>query len=251
MSRRKIKTAMALAAGYGLRMRPITDRMPKPLVAVGGRTLLDRLLDRFAEAGVETAVVNTHYKGEMIAEHLAGRERPRIVLSPEETLLETGGGVANALPLLGVDENFKGRPFFVANSDAIWVDGYRPALERLARQWDGRRMDALLLLVPTATIWGYTGRGDYGLDPDGTARRRREREISPFLFAGVQILHPRLFRDAPEGKFSLNLLYDRAEAAGRLHGIRHDGAWYHVGTPDSIPEVEAALAGRSHRLDWV
>lgn len=248
---RRITTAMALAAGFGLRMRPITDDLPKPLVTVGGRTMLDRLLDHYVEAGVETVIVNTHYKGAMIADHLAQRKRPHILLSAEETLLETGGGVANMLPLLGVDETFTGRPFFVANSDAVWVDGYRPALDRLIAQWDGRRMDALLLLAPTATIRGYAGRGDYGLDPGGVARRRREREVASFLFAGVQILHPRLFRDAPAGKFSLNLLYDRAEAAGRLHGIRHDGAWYHVGTPESIPEVEAALAGRARRLDWV
>jgi MurNAc alpha-1-phosphate uridylyltransferase len=224
------RAAMVLAAGLGLRMRPITDRMPKPLVPVLGRTMLDRALDHMAEAGVERIVVNTHYKGEMIHAHLAGR--PEISFSDEEVLLETGGGVARALPLLGPD------PFYVANSDIVWMNGERPALRRLAEAWDGGAMDALLLLQPTATAFGYEGKGDFFLEDGGRPRRRRDDEVSPLLFSGVQILHPRLFDGAPEGKFSLNILYDRALGAGRLFAIVHDGAWFHVGTPQALAELE-------------
>lgn len=227
------RAAMVLAAGLGLRMRPITDRMPKPLVPVMGRTMLDRALDHMAAAGVERIVVNTHYKSEMIHAHLAGR--PEIAFSDEDVLLETGGGVAKALPLLGPDA------FYVANSDIIWLNGARPALDRLAEKWDDGRMDALLLLQRTASAFGYDGQGDFFLDPLGVPRRRREREVSPLLFAGVQILHPRLFENAPAGTFSLNVLYDRALSAGRLFAIVHDGAWYHVGTPQALSELEARM----------
>jgi len=237
MTRPRIKRAMVLAAGLGKRMRPLTDERPKPLVELAGRTLLDRALDRLAEARLAKIVVNSHYFSDMIAGHLDGRKG--ITLSPEEILLETGGGVKAALPHLG-----KG-PFFVVNSDAVWSDGPMPALERLAGLWDGKRMDALLLLVPTPAVAGanISDRGDYNLEPDGRARRREEGEVAPFLFGGIQILHPRLFKDAPEGPFSLNILYDRAEAAGRLYGMRHDGEWYHVGTPRELAAAEAALNG--------
>jgi len=218
-----ITSAMVLAAGLGTRMRPLTDDRPKPLIALAGRTLIDRVLDHLQAAGVTRIVVNIHYKGEMIAAHLAGR--PGIVLSPEETRLETGGGVRNALPHLGDG------PFFVVNSDAVWLDGPSPILARMMRCWDDASMNALLLLQRTAAIRGDVGQGDYFLDSEGRARRRQESRVAPYLFAGVQILHPRLFADAPDGAFSLNLLYDRAEAAGRLHGLVHDGEWYHVGTP--------------------
>lgn len=230
-------SAMALAAGLGLRMRPITDRLPKPLVPVLGRTMLDRTLDRFAEAKVARMVVNTHYLGSMIHDHLA--DRPDIVISDESDSLETGGGVAQALPLLGE------QAFFVANSDIIWLNGATPALQRLAQAWDDGTMDALLLMQRTATAFGYDGAGDFFLDPLGLPRRRREREVAPLLFSGVQILHPRLFEGAPSGKFSLNVLYDRALAAGRLRGIVHDGEWYHVGTPQGLAEVEAVLGEKS------
>ncbi len=231
----RVERAMVLAAGLGIRMRPLTDDRPKPLVELAGRTLLDRALDRLAAAGVSRIVVNSNYRAEMIAAHLAGRKD--IVLSPEEVLLETGGGVKAALAHLG------DAPFFVVNSDAVWRDGPTPALERLAGHWSDKRMDALLLLVPTPAIAGASinDRGDYHLEPDGVARRRAEGEIAPFLFGGIQILHPRLFAAAPDGPFSLNLLYDRSEAAGRLHGIRHDGEWYHVGTPRELAAAEAEL----------
>ena len=228
--------AMVLAAGKGLRLRPITLSRPKPLVEVGGQTMLDGVLDRLAEAGVAEAVVNAHYLGQMIESHLQGRTRPRIHLSHEEALLETGGGVKKALPLLGEE------PFFVINGDILWRDGKVPALRRLAEAWDGARMDALLLLQPTATAVGYEGLGDFVMDQLGRLRRREEGEVAPFLFAGLQILSPGLFAGTPDGPFSLNLIYDRARAAGRLYGLRHDGAWYHVGTPEDLQRVEAALA---------
>lgn len=228
--------AMVLAAGLGLRMRPITNHTPKPLVSVGGRTMLDRALDHVAKAGVTEIVVNTHWLAERIRAHLAGR--PGITLSHEDELLETGGGVAKALPHLGE------QPFYVVNSDIIWSDGgVTPALTRLAEAWDESRMDALLLLQRTATATGYDGRGDFFLDSSGVPRRPKPFEVAPLLFSGVQILSPRLFRDAPSGKFSLNVLYNRALDDGRLFGIVHDGRWFHVGTPEALPEVERALDG--------
>ena len=229
------KTAMVLAAGLGERMRPITDTLPKPLVPVRGRPMLDIILDRLTDAGVTKAVVNLHYLGEMIAEHLSGRDAPAVVFSREDDRLETGGGIRKALSLLGEDA------FFALNGDVCWLDGLTPALRRLAAAWDDEKMDALLLLHPTAFALGYEGVGDYVMAPDGRLRRRREREVAPFIFAGIQILHPRLFADAPEGSFSLNILYDKAQEQGRLWGIRHDGEWFHVGTPESLREVEDAL----------
>lgn len=228
--------AMVLAAGKGLRLRPLTLSRPKPLVEVAGRTMLDGVLDRLAEAGVADTVVNAHHLGHMIEGHLQGRTSPRIHISREDVLLETGGGVKRALPLLG------DRPFFVINGDVVWRDGKVPALRRLAEAWDGRIMDALLLLQSTASALGYEGPGDFVMDQLGRLRRRKEAEVVPFLFAGLQILSPGLFEDAPDGPFSLNLLYDRALAAGRLYGLRHDGTWYHVGTPEDLERVEAALA---------
>ncbi|MCH7796390.1 MAG: nucleotidyltransferase family protein [Proteobacteria bacterium] len=227
--------AMVLAAGLGERMRPITDTLPKPLIELRGRTLLDSILDRVEAAGVPEAVVNLHYLGEMIEARLAPRARPRVSFSREETRLETGGGVRKALSLLGADA------FFVINGDVCWLDGHTPALERLAAAWDDAEMDALLLLHPTALAVGYAGVGDFVLAPDGRMRRRRELEVAPFVFTGIQILHPRLFEDAPEEPFSLNLIYDKAGAAERLWGLRHDGEWFHIGTPEGLRDVEDAL----------
>jgi MurNAc alpha-1-phosphate uridylyltransferase len=218
---------MVLAAGLGTRLRPITDTIPKPLVAIGGRPLIDHALDRLAAAGVERVVVNIHYKAAMIAEHLAGRDHPRIELSEEAELLDTGGGVARALSLLG-------EAFFVVNSDVFWLDGATPALLRLAAAFDPTATDAVLLLQRTATAVGYDGSGDYLLDPLGTPRRRREGEVAPYLFAGIQLLHRRLFDEAPGGVFSLVRVFDRAEASGRLAAIVHDGEWYHIGTPEGL-----------------
>ncbi|HEY8566747.1 MAG TPA: nucleotidyltransferase family protein [Beijerinckiaceae bacterium] len=237
MSDTPIRTAMVLAAGLGQRMRPITDTLPKPLVRVGGRALIDYSLDRLAEAGIETAVVNVHHLPDQIEAHVRGRTVPRIVISDErDRLLETGGGVKRALPLLGAE------PFLALNSDSLWIEGPRANLPRFLASWDSGRMDILLLVAATATSLGYDGAGDFAMDTGGTLRRRREREVTPFVYAGVAILKPELFADTPEGAFSLNLLFDRAIAAGRLHGLRLDGQWLHVGTPDAIAAAEERLA---------
>jgi N-acetyl-alpha-D-muramate 1-phosphate uridylyltransferase len=229
-----ITHAMVLAAGLGLRMRPITLSIPKPLVGVAGRTMLDRALDHVARAGIDDIVVNTHWLADKVREHLAGRGE--ITFSHEPELLETGGGVAKALPHLGHSS------FYVVNSDIIWTDGKVPALTRLARMWDPDRMDALLLLMPVADAVGYEGKGDFFLDAADMPHRRGEAPAAPYLFSGVQVLHHRLFEGCPEGKFSLNVLYDRAAARRRLFGLVHDGKWYHVGTPEALPQVEGLLA---------
>jgi len=227
---------MVLAAGLGVRMRPLTDNLPKPLIRVGGKALIDFGLDQLADAAVETAVVNVHHLPEKIERHLSGRKRPNIVISDErDHLLDTGGGVVKAMPHLG------DRPFFHMNSDSIWLDGVRGNLLRLADAFDPAAMDALLLLASAATSIGYGGRGDFAMAPDGTLRRRAEREIVPFVYAGAALLSPDLFKDSPPGAFSLNLLFDRAMATGRLHGLRLDGLWMHVGAPDAIAAAEAAI----------
>lgn len=225
--------AMVLAAGLGLRMRPITLTLPKPLVPVAGRTMLDRVLDHLDRVGAARKVVNLHWLGETIRSHLDGRRD--IVFSQEPELLETGGGVAKALPLLGAE------PFFACNADIVWTDGVEPALSRLTRAFDPARMDGLLLLQPVETAFGYDGHGDFHLQSDGRLTRRKQGETTPLMFAGVQILHPRLFDGHPGGAFSLNLLYDKAIAAGRLFGLVHDGGWYHIGTPPALAEAEKLL----------
>jgi len=231
------RTAMVLAAGLGERMRPLTDRMPKPLVPVAGRPLIDHVLDRLAAAGIERVVVNVHYLADMIEGHLKGRTRPQILISDErQALLNTGGGVVKALPTIGAE------PFIHVNSDTIWIDGVKPNLERLAGAFDPATMDALLLLAPVADSIGYAGRGDFRMASDGRLTRRGEREIAPFVYAGAALLSPKLFKDAPAGAFSLTALFDRAAAVGRLHGLRLEGVWMHVGTPEAIKQAEAAIA---------
>ncbi|HTS40079.1 MAG TPA: nucleotidyltransferase family protein [Xanthobacteraceae bacterium] len=230
------RRAMVLAAGRGERMQPITNRIPKPLVAVDGKALIDHVLDRLADAGVERAVVNVHYLADQLERHLAGRKKPQIVISDErEKLLDTGGGVVKALDTLGH------APFFHVNSDTIWIDGVQPNLTRLAASFDLARMDALLLLAPTTTSIGYSGRGDFRMLPDGRLERRAEREVAPFVYAGAAILTPALFQDAPQGAFSLTRLFDKAQAAGRLFGLRLEGVWMHVGTPEAIRIAEEAI----------
>lgn len=231
------RCAMVLAAGSGTRMRPITERIPKPLVKVGGRALIDHVLDRLAAIGVESAVVNVHHLADQIERHLAGRRAPKILISDErKELLDTGGGVAKALPLLGT------RPFFHVNSDTIWIEGVRPNLGRLAEAFDESRSDALLLLAPAASSIGYEGRGDYLLAADGQIKRRFEQETVPFVYAGAAILSPALFADAPSGAFSLVRLFDRASERRRLHGLLLEGTWMHVGTPAAIADAESAIA---------
>ena len=231
-----LRRAMLLAAGFGRRMRPLTATAPKPLIEVHGKALIDHALDRLDEAGVETAVVNVHYLADLLEVHLGRRRRPRITISDERAaLLDTGGGIRKALP------HFEGEPFFLMNTDGIWLEGTRPNLPRLAETWDAERMDALLLLAPTATSVGYDGAGDFLMSPEGRLRRRSECEVAPFVYAGVAILHPRLFEGCPEGAFSLNLLFDRAIEAERLWGLRLDGLWMHVGTPAAVKEAEATI----------
>jgi MurNAc alpha-1-phosphate uridylyltransferase len=234
------KTAMVLAAGLGKRLRPITDARPKPLVEIAGQPLIGHALDRLVLAGVERAVVNLHYKPEMMVAALATRKRPQIEFSREAELLETGGGVKQALPLLG-------EMFYVLNGDIFWLDGITPGLNRAAQAFDKKRMDVLLLMQRTTGAVGYEGPGDYFLDPLGIPRRRGEREIAPYIFAGIQILHRRLFDGVADTVFSLKTLYDRAEDAGRLGAIIHDGEWFHIGTPDGLEATRARLA--SHRIE--
>ncbi|HKS84838.1 MAG TPA: nucleotidyltransferase family protein [Pseudolabrys sp.] len=235
------KKAMVLAAGLGMRMRPLTDSMPKPLVKVLGKPLIDHVLDRLVEAGVEQAVVNVHYLGDQLIRHLAHRTRPRIVISDERgLLLGTGGGVRKALPELGE------APFFHANTDAIWIDGALPNLDRLAVSFKPAAMDALLLLAPTTGSIGYSGRGDFAMAADGTLSKRAADAVAPFVYSGVAILSPTLFRRAPAGEFPLVVLFDRAAKEGRLHGLVLEGTWMHVGTPDAIGAAEAAIRSGRH-----
>lgn len=227
---------MVLAAGLGTRMRPLTDTLPKPLVKIAGKALIDHALDRLADAGVAKAVVNVHHIADRIEAHLKGRTRPQIAISDErDALLDTGGGVVKALPLLGSE------PFFHMNSDTLWIEGVTPNLPRLAAQFDDK-MDILLLLASTATSIGYEGRGDFAMAPDGRLTRRLEREVAPFVYAGVAIMRPSLFAAAPKVKFSLSTTFDRVAEAGRLYGLRLEGTWMHVGTPEAIKAAEAAIS---------
>ena len=228
--------AMVLAAGYGQRMRSLTLTRPKPLVEVAGKPLIDYGFDRLRAAGVEEAVVNVHYLPEQIEAWAKRQAAPRIVIADERAeILDTGGGVARALPRLGAD------PFFVINSDSFWVDDGTPALDRLRTAWDDQAMDCLLLLSPLARTVGYDGKGDFVRGADGRLARRAKAEGTPLAYIGGYLVAPRIFAGAPAGAFSMNLLWDRAIAAGRLFGVEHTGRWLHVGTPEAIGLAEAAL----------
>jgi N-acetyl-alpha-D-muramate 1-phosphate uridylyltransferase len=228
--------AMVLAAGLGLRMRPLTDRMPKPLVQVAGRPLLDHVLNKLGEAGVSEAVVNVHYLPEQIIDHVAGRTRPRVIISDERNqVLGTGGGIVKALPLLGE------APFYLVNADTLWIDGVRSNLARLAETFDPAHMDILLLMAPTASSIGYNGNGDYAMLPDGALRKRKEHQVVPFVYAGAAVLSPTIFAGAPSGEFSLTKCFDAANEQERLFGLRLDGMWMHVGTPDAVGAAEEAF----------
>lgn len=230
--------AIVLAAGLGTRMAPANGgTLPKPLVQLAGRALIDHVLDRQAEAGIERAVVNVHHKADLIEAHLKGRRAPRIELSDErDKLLDTGGGVKRALPRLGRD------PFLIHNSDSVWIEGVGSNLTRLFEAWEDARMDCLMLLALASQSLGYQGRGDFAFAADGRIRRRVEQEIVPFAFTGVSLAHPRLFDGSPDGAFSLNVVWDKAIAAGRAFGVRMEGTWMHVGTPDALAQAEQRLA---------
>lgn len=232
----KIGAAMIMGAGLGTRMRPLTDDRPKPLVMVGGKTLIDHSIDRLVAAGVTRIVVNLHYKADMLRTHLSGRKDAQIIFSDEtDKLLDTGGGVVKAMP------HFGDAPFFVINSDSIWVEGLTPALPAMIAAWDGGRMDGLLLLADMETALGYEGTGDFALTADQHIVRARDAAPPLFAYPGVQIVHPRMFAGAPSGVFSTNVMWDRAIAAGKLHGTLLDGVWIHVGTPQARDEAEAYL----------
>jgi MurNAc alpha-1-phosphate uridylyltransferase len=227
---------MVLAAGLGTRMRPFNGKVPKPLVQVGGKPLIDYVLDRLADAGVERAVVNVHHLADQIERHLAKRQRPQIIISDERReLLGTSGGVVKALPELG------NAPFFHVNSDTIWIDGVRPNLQRLAGAFDPKRMDALLLLAASIASIGYSGRGDFAMAPDGRLRRRGERDVVPFVYSGAAILTPAFFAGVSPSPSSMSPLFDRAIENGRLYGLRLEGLWMHVGTPEAVQAAETAI----------
>jgi MurNAc alpha-1-phosphate uridylyltransferase len=231
---------MVLSAGLGTRMAPLNGgSLPKPLVQLGGKALIDHVLDRQVEAGIELAVVNVHHKADLIEAHLKGRHAPRIEISDERRqLLDTGGGVKRALARLGAG------PFLIHNSDSVWIEGIGSNLVRLFEAWKGERMDCLMLLALTSQSLGYHGRGDFAFEADGRIRRRVEREILPFAFAGVSLAHSRLFDGSPDGAFSLNKVWDKAIAAGRAFGLRMEGTWMHVGTPEALAQAEQRLAQR-------
>jgi MurNAc alpha-1-phosphate uridylyltransferase len=231
------RTAMIMAAGLGKRMRPLTATRPKPLIEVNGKSLLDHVLEKLRGSGVKKIVVNVHYLADALEAHLATRAQGlEVVISDERDLLmETGGGLVKALPLIDSD------PFLALNSDNLWIDGPADTIKLLASQWDDARMDALLLLVPQARALNNKGMGDFHMDREGRIRRRERSHVAPFVFTGIQMVSKRLLRDAPGGPFSTNILWDRAIEKGRAFGAVHQGLWFDVGTPQSIPLTEAAL----------
>ena len=240
MPTQNIRRALVLAAGFGARMRPLTENCPKPLIELGGKPMIDHVLDRLADAGVGHAIVNVHYLPEMIENHLRRRTAPEISISDErEQILDTGGAVIKAREMLG-DE-----AFFVHNSDSVWIEDGGSTLGRMIEAWDESTMDCLLLLAPAKESPGYCGRGDFHFEPDGRVRRRVGDGTADYVFAGVSINHPRLFTDCPDGPFSILCLWDRALANGRLTAIRHQWLWMHVGTPGALADAEKRLEERS------
>ena len=235
---------MILAAGLGKRMRPITSMIPKPLVEINGKALIDYGLDALARNGVERVVVNVHYMAELLRAHLRKRRDMEVIVSDEsDKLLESGGGIVRALPHLGSD------PFYLINSDTFWIDGYRDNLDLLADLWNPADADMLLLIAEMRQATGYEGRGDFTMDREGRLRRVAERDMSPFIYAGAGILKPDLFRGLPEETFSLNRVFDTAIENERLFGGRLDGLWLTVGTPQAIHDAEAAFAASAARAE--
>ena len=232
-----MKRAMVLGAGLGLRMRPLTLQTPKPLIPIGGRAIIDRLIDKLVAAGIERVVVNVHHLADKMRDHLNRRADIEIIISDESgALLDSGGGVRNALPHLGNE------PFLVLNGDSVWIDTFPPVLNRLIATFDPAKMDFLMLLSATVQSIGYEGSGDYDLASDGRARRRLPSHQAAFIYAGLHALHPRVFAAAPAGPFSLNRLWDVAQDSDRLFGLRHHGPWLHAGTPEGLEEIERFLA---------
>ena len=229
-------TAMVLAAGLGLRMRPLTLELPKPLVKVAGKTLLDWTLDMAAASGVAKAVINVHHLGDKIIAHTAKRQRPATLISDEsEHLLDTGGGIVKALPLLG------DAPFLVFNGDGILIDGETPMLRRLTGAWDPDQLDVLMLVHARESAQGFAGAGDFFVSGDGRLHRRGTASSAPFVYAGAYIMHPRILAGEKPAPFSMNRVWDKAIAAGRMAALVHDGAWFHVGTPEAVGHTELLL----------
>jgi N-acetyl-alpha-D-muramate 1-phosphate uridylyltransferase len=230
-------TAMVMAAGLGKRMRPLTATRPKPLVEVAGKALIDHVLDRLRAAGVEKIVVNVHYLADALEAHLKRQAADFDVQVSDERglLLETGGGMIRAEPMIGAD------PFLVINSDNYWIDGPSDTLRLLASLWRDDEMDALLLLVPQSRAGNHRGQGDFHMMADGRLARRGKGKVAPFVFTGIQMVSKRLLRDAPEGPFSTNILWDRAIEQGRCFGAVHQGLWFDVGNPAAIKATERAL----------
>ncbi len=230
------KTAMVFAAGLGLRMRPITETIPKPLIKVRGRALIDHCLDRLAANGVETAIVNVHWLADQIEAHLAGRKRPRIVISDERAkILDQGGGIKRVLPLIGEE------PFLVCNTDAFWAEGPRSNIARLAEAFEPDAMDIALLVAAAAGSVGVDWPGDFAMTREGRLESRDPRLVAPFIYTGVGIMKPQLFADEPAEVFRLAPYFHAAAAKGRLYGVRLDGLWLHVGKPETIAEADRAI----------
>ena len=237
-------TAMVLAAGLGKRLRPLTHDMPKPLIQVAGKAMIDHVLDRLAEFRLPKVVVNTYHRAEVLERHLALRTDPVIHVSRETRLMGTAGGIKVAMPLIGDD------PFYVINSDALWLNGPQPMLQRMAAVWNPDAMDVLMLLMPTVRAVGMEASGDFDLAVDGRVRRPRERVEAPFYFAGVQIAQPRVFADTPtDTPTGMGDLWDRSLAEGRLYGIVHDGVWFHVGSPTALSEVQQSM--HANNIRWL
>ncbi|MCP4935235.1 MAG: nucleotidyltransferase family protein [bacterium] len=237
MTTTQITTAMTLAAGFGKRMRPLTDDRPKPMVSLAGQPMIDHVLERLAKAGIEHTIVNLHYQADMLESYLATRkQKPAISFSNERRqILDTGGGIKHALPLIGH------QPFILHNSDSVWIEHETDNLAALLAHYDADTMDALLLMAPINTSLGYDGPGDFFIKEQGRLRRRTQDETSPNVFTGVSVLHPRLFQDSPDGPFSVNLLWDRAMREGRVYGIPFEGQWMHVGTPDALIKAQKVI----------
>ncbi len=235
----RISNAMILAAGFGTRLRPVTDTVPKAMVPVRGKPLLDYALDYTESAGVTDVVVNTHYLPHVIAGHLQNRKTPGITISHEDHILETGGGIERAL------HHFNGQSFYAINADSLWLEQSRPLLDQMSEFWDADRMDALLALIPNHGQYSEL-QGDFGLNADGHLSRTGRQKPLPYHYMGVQIIHPRLFDHAPGGQYSLNKLYDRAEKNGRLFGLSVSGIeWFHISTPTDLADTERYFQNRA------
>ena len=237
-----IKRAMILAAGLGTRMRPLTDKIPKPLIKISGKALIDYKLDAIRRVKINTAIVNVHYLADQLEAHLVDCGRPHIIISNErEKLLESGGGIQKAL------HNFGTEPFFVLNSDAFWIEDKLPSLLQLYQHWDENKMDMLLGLADKNHVTGFHGAGDFFLDSSLHLKRRGTAQTAPYAFCGDYIVHPRIFRNLPREAFSSNLLFDRAIGEKRLCGVNLQGKWLHVGTPLAVTDAERAMKHSSKK----